>query len=178
MAGGFLLRGRRWRIWLALGATGLLLLAACQGTVPDPTATPSGRPTPTPKVAAAKVEAYRQLVDQVFSDIGELTRVLSGIGLQLTSRPEEAQQAAGTVMAVKGILELDRERLASTEPPLGYGEVHQRLVDALSLYGEAAEALLPDEQTGQADHARFQELMLEGGRNTHAAGAALGELRP
>ena len=165
-----MLRGRRQRIWLALGATGLLLLAACQGTIPDPTS--------TPKVAAAKEEAHRQLVDQVFSDIGELTRVLSGIGLQLTSMPEEAQQAAGTVRAVKGILELDRERLASTEPPPGYGDVHQRLVVALSLYAEAAEALLPDEQTGQADTARFQEFMLEGGKNTHAAGAAFGELRP
>ncbi len=171
-----MLEERRRGVWPALACSGLVLLAACQGNSPSRTATPSASPTPT--LAVIGEEAYRQLVNLVFSDIGELTRLLSGIGLQLARTPEEASQAAGTVGAVKGTFELHEERLAGTKPPPGYEEVHQRLVDALSLYAEAAEGLLPDEQTGQPDYPRFQELMLDAGRNFHAAGAALPALPP
>jgi hypothetical protein len=41
---------------------------------------------------------------------------------------------------------------------------------------QASEALLPDSQTGKADHSCFQELMLRGGKNFHAAGAELSDL--
>ena len=62
-------------------------------------------------------------------------------------------------------------------PPPGYEELHARLLDALRFYSDASAALLPDDKTGEADYWRFQELMLEGGKNSHAAIAVSEELR-
>ena len=78
---------------------------------------------------------------------------------------------------MKGSFELDKERLERTDPPLGYEELHARLLDALSFYIDASAALLPDSQTGKANFSRFQELMQQGGKNSHAAIAVFSGLR-
>ena len=113
----------------------------------------------------------------MINGIGQLTRIISGISIGLAGTPEDAPKAEGTVAAVKGSFELARERLERADPPKGYEELHASLMDALSFYIEASAALLPDSVTGKADYKRFQELMPQGGKNSHAAFATFEELR-
>ncbi len=123
-------------------------------------------------------ESYAALVRQVFSDVADLTRILSNVSIQLGAAPESAPQAAGIVNATKGTFELVRDRLALTSPPPGHEELHQLLLDAMEFYTAASAALLPDAETKAADYWRFQGLMQEGGQNFHAAGAEFDSLRP
>ena len=175
--------GRRRWAWLVLGST-VLIAMACQGGRGDPTPSPDPTATlaPVPPTAAPKAadeereRKYRALADQIMNGTGEMTRVLSGIGIGLAGRPEGASEAKETVEAVISFLELARERLGNTEPPPGYEKLHQTLLDALSIYTQASAALLPDTQTGKADYPRFQELMPQGGKNFHAAGAEMSNL--
>lgn len=109
---------------------------------------------------------------------GQMTRIISGVSISLAGNPEGATEEKETVDAVIGSLGLARERLQGAEPPPGYEGLHQTLLEALSSYMEASAALLPDGQTGKADYPRFQELMLQGGKNFHAAGAELSDLAP
>lgn len=117
-------------------------------------------------------------MNQVFSDVGDLTRLLSDVSIQLSAAPETAPQAADILNATKGTFELVRDRLALTSPPPGHQVVHQLLLDALEFYVQASAALLPDPDTQEADYWSFQPLMQEGGKNFHAAGAEFEKLRP
>ena len=121
---------------------------------------------------------YRALIRQLFADTGDVTRLLSGVSIQLSTAPERAPEAAATLNASKGTFELMRERLALEMPPAGHEELHQLLLDALEFYTKAAAALLPDPETQQADYWGFQGLMQEGGKNFHAAGAEFDKLLP
>ena len=82
------------------------------------------------------------------------------------------------VKATNGTFELVRERLELVNPPPGYERLHQILLDALEFYGGASAALLPDPETQEANYWGFQELMQEGGKNIHEAGAEFDKLRP
>ena len=186
-------------VWLGLGSAVLALVAACQGSgaAPTPSPQPAARltgvptlilgptasaatvPSPTATAAAEAESAreYRALADRVINGIGRLTRIISGISIGLAGAPEDAPEAEGTVAAVKGSFELALEQLERTDPPPGYEGLHETLLDALSFYIGASSALLPDSVTGKADYNRFQDLMLQGGKNSHAAFATFDELR-
>ena len=103
--------------------------------------------------------------------------LVSGISIGVASSPEAAREAAETVKAVRGSFEAARIGLERAEPPPGYEELHARLLEALSFYTDASTALLPNVETGEADYWTFQELMLEGGKNAHAAIAVSEVLR-
>ncbi len=145
---------------------------------PIPTSTSSPNPTLVPEAAGTSPESYGALVRQVFSDVADLTRILSDVSIQLGAAPEQAPQAAGIINATKGSFELVRDQLALTSPPPDHEGLHQLLLDALEFYAGASAALLPDAETQVADYWRFQGLMQEGGKNFHAAGAEFDRLRP
>ena len=173
----------RWKsVWL--GVALFVFLSACSTAAtrpPEPTSTPSllASPTATALVQdGPPVESYGVLVRQVFSDVADLTRILSDVSVALGASPESAPLAAGIVDTTKGTFELVRDRLALTSPPAGHEGLHQLLLNALEFYIAASAALLPDNKTQAADYWRFQELMQEGGKNLHAAGATFDELRP
>ena len=180
---------------LGVASALLLLLAACGSSVatPTPTGSPAADPDATPTLGPiaeptqppgssssadqiAEAEAYGRLVDRVMNDIGLLAPLLSRVGIQLSGNPEAAPQAAEVVETARDALDLTRAQLAGATPPAGYGGLHRELLDALGFYSQAAVALLPDPETQAADYWRFQELMMQGGKNTHAAGATLTEL--
>ena len=173
----------RW-VWLAPGFTLLLLLVACQGAsvepgpnaVPETTATVTSSAASTPRRVSDQEKQYRVLVDEVINGTGQLARIISSTSISIASNPQGASKARSTVEGVIGSLELGRDRLEGAELPPGYENLHQTLLDALSFYTQASEALLPDSQTGQANYPRFQELMLQGGKNFHAAGAESSDL--
>ena len=145
---------------------------------PTATSALASQPASPEEGEAERARVYVDLADEVISVIGELTRTIAGIGISLAGKPDRAIEARGTVEAVKGSFELARQRLNRADPPPGYEEVHQTLLDALSFYMQASAALLPDSQTGMPDYPGFQELMLLGGKNTHAAGAQFSDLTP
>ena len=173
----------RW-ILLAFGFTATLLIASCQGGAAEPTPHPALRTTPAASASpasaageeAVREQEYRELINQLMDGIGQMTRIIGGISIGLAGRPEGAAEEKETVDAVIGSLELARERLQGAEPPPGYEGLHQTLLEALSFYTQASTALLPVSQTGKADYPRFQELMLQGGKNFHAAGTELSDL--
>ena len=164
-----------------------LVLVACQASIAVPAATPTPAPTsiplPTPSPAAQtatdteQLKEYKALTDDAINGITKLTRIISGISIGVAGSPEAAREAAETVEAVRGSFEVARIGLERAVPPPGYEELHARLLDALRFYSDASAALLPDDKTGEADYWRFQELMLEGGKNSHAAIAVSEELR-
>lgn len=123
--------------------------------------------------AEAEIKVYRARANQVVATMTDVTRILSFAGLDLFSRPENAAQFRDLVEGAKETLELIRSEFEPLDPPPGLEELRQHLLDALNLYGEAASALLPDAATGEADPQRFQGLMKEGGKHSHAA---IGEL--
>jgi len=176
-------KSRRW-MWLGYLT---LVLVACQASIAVPDATPTLAPTSTPLLTpspAAQVatdteqlKEYKALADDAINGITRLTRIIGGISIGVAGSPEAAREAAETVEAVKGSFEVARNGLERAEPLPGYEELHARLLDALSFYTDASTALLPDGETGEADYWTFQELMLEGGKNAHAAIAASEELR-
>jgi len=171
----------RWKlVWL--GVALIVLLPACGTTAtptPEPTSTPLASPTATAfDQDEPSLESYGALVRRVFSDVADLTRILSDVSIQLGTAPEQAPQAAGIINATKGTFELVRDQLALKSPPAGHEELHQLLLDALEFYTAASAALLPDAETQAADYWRFQRLMQEGGENFHAAGAEFDRLRP
>lgn len=169
------------RFWAATAGAFLLIAVACQGTVslatPLPPSSPTASigPTATSPQSNAADETYHQLVQQTIDGIGQVTRVLSDVGIYLSGSPEEASQTEEIVDAAKGTFETFRDQLAAETPPPKYEGLHRDLLNALSLYAQAATSLLPDDQTQQADPLRFQELMLQGGNNTHAVITAFQE---
>ncbi len=162
-------------------------LVACQAGIAAPAATPTPasistplpRPSSTAQVATdtEQLKQYEALTDEAINGITELTRIISGISIGVAGSPEAAREAAETVEAVRGSFEVARIGLERAEPPPGYEELHARLLDALRFYTDASAALLPDSETGEADYWTFQELMLEGGKNAHAAFTVSTELR-
>ena len=89
----------RWNlVWLAVAL--FIILPACSTPATpasEPTATPPVLASPTaPEVTADFVrgkssrESYGVLVRQVFSDVADLTRILSDVSIQLGSVPESA----------------------------------------------------------------------------------------
>ena len=156
------------RLWMALLLALVGLLAACNGDSSALTTTPA-------LTLESDEETYRTLVAQVMNRVGELTRLLSTIGTQLSAAPEAAPLAEEVVTATEGSFKLIREQLAAVNPPSSYEQAHRGLLDALSLYTQAAKALLPDPKTQAADFWRFQEFMEQGGKNFHAATAAFDE---
>ena len=157
---------------LALGGAAALMLAACSSSTPIATVHPS----PTPLPAALDQGSYRLLVSQVLNDIGELTTLLSDVGIQLSIKPMDATLAARLVGQTKDAFELDRVLLVEAGPLPDNEQLHLYLLDALGLYADAAGALLPDPETQEADYWGFQELMLQAGKNSHAAIAAYREI--
>ncbi len=182
-----LLSGRRRWAWLGYLT---FFLVACQSSVAVPTATPTLSPTsppistsvPSPIAAPVanveQLERYMDLADNVINGIVQLTRVISSISIGVTRSTTAVREAAETVEAVKGSFEITSLGLEKAEPPPGYEELHARLLDALRFYTDASAALLPDGETGEANYSKFQEFMLEGGKNSHAAIALFQELRP
>ena len=152
------------------------LSVACQTTSEGPSATAQPVPTQTGEETSAEQEAYRLMVDRAMGDIGLLAPGLSRIGIQLSGAPEEAPQAAEVVQLTLDAFSLTREQLAAMKPPVGYDQLHGELLNALGLYAQAAEALLPDPETRAADYWAFQGLMEQAGGNAHTAGATLGVL--
>ncbi len=124
-----------------------------------------------------QLKEYKALIDDAINGITELTRIISGTSIGVVGSPKAVREAAETIEAVKGSFEVARIALERAEPPPGYEELHARLLDALSFYTEASAALLPDSETGEADYWTFQELMLEGGKNAHAAFAVSADIR-
>jgi len=151
-----------------------LTLAACQAA-PPPSDLAGGQPGP--QAAVRPDSGYLQLAGDVIDVIGQTTRILSGLGSALSSQPEAAAEAEELVRASKRSFGIARGSLVRITPPAGHEELHNRLVEALELYIRAADALLPQADTGSADPEQFQRLMPEGGKNAHAAIAALEELR-
>ena len=176
---------RKLLVWLGLGLATLLALA-CQGSGTDTTSGQAVASTPTPTATPSPVTTtvgvtdeereFRDLAVRVMSSMGEMTRIISPIGIDLADAPETASLARATVLAIRGSFELAMADLQRVEPPAAYGQLHQTLLDALDFYTRASAALLPDPQTGDADYALFQELMLQGGENLHAAGTQLSDL--
>ena len=175
---------RRWMWWGYL----TLVIVACQASIAAPAATPTPTPTATPlptplptaqaqPVDPEQLRNYRSLTEDAINGITQLTRVISSVSINVAGSPEAAREAAETVEAVRGSFEVARIGLERAEPPPGYEELHARLLDALRFYTDASAALLPDGETGEADYWTFQELMLEGGKNAHAAFAESEELR-
>ena len=121
-------------------------------------------------------QEYRKLVNTLMNGTGQMTRIISRMSISLAGNPEATAEERETVDAVIGSLELASERLQGEKPPPGYEGLHQTLLEPLSSYMEASAAVLPDSQTGNADYTRFQELMLQGGKNFHAAGDQLSKL--
>ena len=72
-------------------------------------------------------------------------------------------------------LAAQRDRLDAAEPvPTELSNSHESLKMAVGLYAEAASLLLPPEPNDDKfDFARYQELMIEGGKSFHGAGVAL-----
>ena len=110
------------------------------------------------------------------NDIVLLAPLLSQVGIALSSNPEQALETAEAVETIRDALGLTLTQLTAAAPPQGYEELHQQLIDALTLYVQAGEALLPGGETGEADYWTFQPLMQEAGGNAHGAGATLGQL--
>ena len=173
----------RWKlVWLAVA---MFVVSPACGTssisTPELTSKPPVLASPTATALEKdepSFESYGVLVRQVFSDVADLTRILSDVSIQLGAAPESAPQAANIVNVTKGTFELVRDRLALTNPPPGHEELHQLLLDALEFYTAASTALLPDAETDAADYWRYLGLMQEGGKNFHAAGAEFDRLRP
>ena len=178
-------RRRRGWVWLGPSLVILMLFVACGGgeAVPTPNAEPTAISAPAPPKPATpdggrdREREYVALADEAVNGIGQLTRIISGLGIGLAGTPEDAPEAQSAVAAVKGSFELIRDQLQRSDPPPGYEELNATLLDALSFYIDASAALLPDSETANADYWRFQEAMQEGGKNAHAATAAFGELR-
>ena len=175
----------------------VLLAAACQAAsgpgegepiiAPAPTEAPAAASRPpaarpaTPSVAIApmatsrsadaeaEIQVYGARANRVAATMTDVTRILSFTGLDLFAQPENAVQFRDLVEGAKETLEFIRGEFGPLDPPPALEELRQHLLDALSLYGEAASALLPDAATGEADPQRFQELMLAGGKHSHAA---------
>ena len=174
------------RQWLGLGYL-TLVLVACQASIAAPVATPTPAPTSTPSptpsstaqtaIETEQLKEYKALIDDAINGITKLTRIISGISIGVAGSPEAAREAAKTVEAVRGSFEVARIVLERAEPPPGYEDLHARLLDALTFYTDASTALLPDGETGEADYWTFHELMLEGGKNAHAAMAVSEEIR-
>lgn len=179
-----------------MSAAALIVMAACGGaatvtpvpatpqpTLAQPSVTSPAGATPVPGATAAAADdenylvSYSALVRQVFSDVADLTRILSDVSIQLGSKPEVAPQAAALVNTTKGTFELVREQLELRNPPPGHEELHRLLLESLSFYARASAELLPDPETQMADYWEFQGLMQEGGENFHAAGAEFDKLR-
>ena len=118
------------------------------------------------------------LIRQFFSDVADLTKILSDVSIQLGAVPEDAPLAAGIVNTTMGAFELVRDRLALTSPLAGHERLHRLLLDALEFYISASAALLPGNKAQEADYWRFQGLMQKGGENIHAAGTEFDTLRP
>ena len=118
------------------------------------------------------------LVRQVFSNVADLTRILSDVSIRLGSAPENAPQTASIINTTMSTFELVRDQLATSGAPVDHEDLHQLLLDALEFYTAAAAALLPDAENNAADYWCFQGLMQEGGKNFHAAGAEVDRLRP
>jgi len=156
-------------------AAGFLSAACVSGSAPQGTPSPSR--TQALEEVAAEEEVYRQLVNTVLDSIGRGTRLLSSVGVQLSGNPEQATEAESIVRPVKGSFELAREQLEEAAPPPGYEGPHRQILDALSLYTLAAEALLPGPEAQAADYWRFQELMQQAGKNFHEGSASLDEVR-
>ena len=173
----------RWKfVWLAVAL--FVFLPACGSasrSAPEPTSTPLVLTSPTAtdlEQDELSLVSYGVLIRQVFSDVADLTRILSDVSIRLGSAPETAPQAASIVNTTKGTFELVRDRLASTSAPVDHGMLRQLLLDALELYAAAAAALLPNAETNAADYWSFQGLMQEAGKNFHAAGEEFDRLRP
>ena len=181
---------------LSLALASMLLLAACGGTNATPASTtgPASEPpsrsasSPTSEPnrtdgdshvgvdGAAGAGAYGQLADRALNDIVLLVPLLSQVGIALSSNPDQARETAEAVETVRDALGLTLTQMNDAAPPQRYEELHQQLVDAMTLYVQAAEALLPGGETGEADYWTFQGLMQEAGGNAHGAGATLGQL--
>ncbi len=149
---------------------------ATSSTVAATPPTASTSPISVSGEEAVREREYRELVNQVMEGTGQMTRIISGIGISLAGNLEGAAGEKETVDAVIDFLDLALERLQGAELPSGYEGLHQTLLEALSSYIKASTALLPDIQAGKADYQRFQELMRQGGMNFHAAGAELSDL--
>ena len=163
----------------------LVAVAACGGGPterekprPEPTITPTATSLATslPSADEEREQEYRNLANDVLNGAGQLARIISDISISLAGKPEDAAKAEATVQATRAGFDLARERLARADPPKGYEEFHRTLLEALGFYTHASAALLPDSQTGKADYSRFREMMLQGGKNFHAAGAEMSNL--
>ncbi len=167
----------RRRLWQGLLLALVGLVAACNGDSSASSATPVSGSTSPAVTLESDEETYRTLVTLVVNDVGQVTRLLNSVGVQLAAAPEQAAQAQSIVSPAKGSFDLARAQMEEIRPPDGYAEVHERLLEALDLYGQAAAALLPDSKTQAADFWLFQELMQQGGKNFHLATAALDDVR-
>ena len=163
----------------------LVAVAACGGGATElqkPHTDPTIFPTATSPVTSQpgadeeREQKYRKLASEVLNGAGQLARIISDISISLAGNPDDAAKTEATVEATRGGFDLARERLERADPPKGYEEFHQTLLEALGFYTQASAALLPDSQTGKADYWRFQELMLQGGKSFHAAGAEMSNL--
>ena len=161
---------KSWKFGLAISYVGFIL-AACQGGEMTPTITVT-EPHASPTLSASDRQEYLNTVGHVLDQIGLLTSLLSDVGLHLSLRPEDAPLTATAIRETYEEFQVTKSTISEARPALKYEEAHQLLLEALTLYSRAAEALLPDPDSLLADHARFQELMLQGGKNFHSAVAS------
>lgn len=119
------------------------------------------------------VAIYRDLVNQTILDLGELTRLLGALSLDFGRSSDSAGERRQLLRATTNTFNLVKERLDAVSPPAGYDELHVDLIEAVASYIEAAKTLDVDPSAGRVDLKRFQEYMIEGGKNVHSAGAKL-----
>ncbi|MBI4305393.1 MAG: hypothetical protein HY678_03645 [Chloroflexi bacterium] len=183
---------------LVIAVTSALLLAACVakpsqdrngGEAGPATATPASAvesepPSPPSPVSggqgtplgADESTTYRHLVDTTMMDLNQLTRLLGALSLDVGRSPDAAVQERQLLQGTTDTFRLVQARLDAATPPTRYEKLHMHLKEAVTAYIQAAETLEVEPATEKFDHRRFQELMLQGGKNVHAAAGELSGL--
>lgn len=168
---------KRPTLIIAFGAVAVVA-AACAGTSDGTASEPaSAAEVETPALTR---EVYRSLVDSVGRATLEATRLMNQIALFATTDDSTRINAERDVRLVIEALQSGLETLIGAEPvPPATREAHADLKTALERYVEAASLLLPADDGGPEtfEPERFRDLMLEGGKHFHGAGASLSEAR-
>jgi hypothetical protein len=177
--GGMQVAVRRGALALALVGVSVAL-AACSGAPTAATAEPVTMPETRAVTAAGSLDVYRALVDSVGLAALEGTRLLNQIALFVTTDEAVRAMAEDDVRLLIQGFELQRQQLEGAEPvPEAAEAAHADLKLALDRYVEAASLLLPASSGGpeRFEFSRFQELMQDGGKHFHGAGASLDAAR-
>lgn len=152
----------------------LLFITACGSGGPTEVADEATEQATSASPANQDDRAHLRVVGRAMQEIRDITVLLNQVALGLASQPDAAPRSQEVVATAKETLEALRVELLRTPFPDQDAAVQQQLVEALDFYVRAADALLPDPETNEADDWRFHDLMGEAGKRFHGAGEALG----